>query len=557
MSRFNHPQLRGTVTNTSPIRSEPAPTGVTGEGGPGWARDPQSELFLLAVTNLCGQDTFYENAMSRDDRYVRLIRQVAVTDPHWMYGFLAWLRNRANLRTAALIGAAEAVAVRSRAGQHTNPLNGNMISCVLQRADEPGEFLAYWQAVHATTPYGEDGRPGTPRLPQAVRKGLGDAVRRLYDERSTLRYDTGRHPWRFGDVLNTIHPHPTTPWQDDLFHHLLDRRYQRDAAIPASLTVLNAHRGLTSLPVAERRRWLEATAAAGGAAAELRAAGMSWEAMSGWLQGPMDATAWTALIPTMGYMALLRNLRNFDRAGVADEVAEQVASRFMDPELVQRSRVLPLQYLAAYRNAPSLRWSYPLEVALGHSLRQVPWLPGRTLILVDRSGSMNDTLSGNSELTRGDAAALFGSVLALRCEAVTLVQYGTSSAEVTVPVGGSALRMIQDFQWLGGTDTFGALFRHYQGHDRVVILTDEQAAPWEEFTVPAAWRGRWRETRGVFTQKFPGTVPVYTWNLAGYTYGHSPSGYGEWHTFGGLNDSAFNMIPLIEGRRLGSPWPWK
>jgi TROVE domain len=64
----------------------------------------------------------------------------------------------------------------------------------------------------------------------------------------------------------------------------------------------------------------------------LRRAGMTWEdALS--LAGPaVDKGAlWTAMIPSMGYMALLRNLRNFDEAGVSDVVAATVAAKLADP----------------------------------------------------------------------------------------------------------------------------------------------------------------------------------------------------------------------------------
>src|SRR3712207_7767035 len=53
----------------------------------------------------------------------------------------------------------------------------------------------------------------------------------------------------------------------------------------------------------------------------------------------------TALAPTMGYMALLRNLRNFDEAGMPDEVAAVVAARLGDPDEVARSRQLPYRFL--------------------------------------------------------------------------------------------------------------------------------------------------------------------------------------------------------------------
>jgi hypothetical protein len=43
----------------------------------------------------------------------------------------------------------------------------------------------------------------------------------------------------------------------------------------------------------------------------------------------------------MGYFAELRNLRNFDQAGVGDEVAAAVAAKLWYPGEVAASRVMP------------------------------------------------------------------------------------------------------------------------------------------------------------------------------------------------------------------------
>lgn len=255
----------------------------------------------------------------------------------------------------------------------------------------------------------------------------------------------------------------------------------------------------------------------------------------------MDAAAWEAVIPSMGAMALLRNLRNFDQAGVSDQVAEQVGLRICDPEAVARARQFPFRYLAAYQHAPSLRWAYPLERALGHSLGNVPALPGRTLVLVDRSGSMWSSLSDRSKLNRADAAAVFGAALALRAEDADLVQFGSTSQVVPYSRGESVLKVLERFGNLGGTYTAQAVREHYRGHDRVLIVTDEQAASYGYGGDPTA--------------QVPPTVPVYTWNLAGYRVGHAPSGSANRHTFGGLTDAAFRMVSLIEGGR-DADWPW-
>lgn len=79
----------------------------------------------------------------------------------------------------------------------------------------------------------------------------------------------------------------------------------------------------------------------------------------------------------------------------------------------------------------------------------------------------------------------------------------------------------------------------YGKHDRVVIVTDEQAA-YDPVSVTAS---------------VPAHVPIYTWNPAGYQVGHTPSGGANRHTFGGLNGQAFRMIPLLESRTRAG-WPF-
>ncbi|MFE2297906.1 hypothetical protein ACFXAW_06890 [Streptomyces sp. NPDC059445] len=84
-----------------------------------------------------------------------------------------------------------------------------------------------------------------------------------------------------------------------------------------------------------------------------------------------------------------------------------------------------------------------------------------------------------------------------------------------------------------------ALRQEFKGHDRVVIVTDEQAG----------------HDHVEVDRSIPQSTPMYTWNLAGYQSGHAPSGRGRRHTFGGLTDAAFRMVPVLEAGR-DATWPW-
>ncbi|MBX6750676.1 MAG: TROVE domain-containing protein [Micromonosporaceae bacterium] len=508
------------VARRSPVVTGSAPAGLTHEGAPGFARDAKSELFLLAVAMMVSEGTFYEDAATRDARYEALVTRVAVEDPQWMARFVRWLRDGANMRSASLVAALQAAKAMV---DHGVSGSRQIVDSALQRADEPGEALAWWS-----------GRYGRA-IPKPVKRGIADAVRRLYTPFALLRYDTATKGFRFGDVLELTHPAPVSPEQGDLFAWAITRRHDRSQEIPASLPMVVANAELRRAAAENPRVLLDVDA--------LRAAGMTWEdALS--LAGPTvnRAALWTALIPTMGYMALLRNLRGFDEAGVPDEVAATVAQRLADPEQVAKSRQFPFRFLAAYRATRSVRWASALEQALNASLSAVPRLPGRTLILVDLSGSMDVPVTGaRSRMSRADAAKVFGAALALRAEKPTLVWFDTDSGAVRVPRGIALLKLIESFPRRGGgTNTAEAVRRWYDRHDRVVIVTDEQAHD----------NGDRDVTAGV-----PRHVPVYTWNLGGYRLGHAPSGLGTRHTFGGLTDAAFQAIPLLE-RRRDADWPF-
>lgn len=529
MAKFNAASRTRTGVK-SPVKSA-TKTGVTGNGSLGYVRTEKSELFLLAVSNFVGKDTFYESAKNRDDRFVKLSQAVAVQDPSWFKSFVGWLRNEAFMRSAAVVAAVEGAKAYHEAAKPAfeilgrgNSLAREIIAASMARADEPGEVLAYYQSK-----YGKN-------FPAYLKKGVADGARKLYSEYSLLKYDTDSKGFRFADVIQLSHAKARDPKQNSLFKYSLDRRYGNANGIPEELDMLRSRSLLMDeTDVSERREIIQRSDAGD----ILKRAGMTWEALSGWLQGPMDAEAWEAVIPSMGHMALLRNLRNFLQAGVDKKVLRDVLDRVSDPVEVAKGKQFPFRYLSAYQaNRDNLRVAAALEDALQASLANVPSLSGNTLILVDRSGSMTWSRDKNMDLTFADQAAIFGSALALRAENATLVQFGTSSAEIGFRKDDSVLRMLNKYRDLGGTSTARAIQTHLTPkHDRVIIVTDEQyygAGP---------------------SEVVPKNIPLYTWNLNGYKVGDF-SGQSKRHTFGGLTDKAFVQIPLIEAGQQAK-WPWE
>src|SRR3977135_3904920 len=133
----------------------------------------------------------------------------------------------------------------------------------------------------------------------------------------------------------------------------------------------------------------------------------------------------------LGALALLRNLRNMREAGVDEALVLEALTA------MNASRVLPFRFLAAARYAP--HWEEPLETAVLKSVAGQPKLPGRTIVLVDVSGSMTAPLSKRSDMQRTDAA--YGLAVLVREIAEKVAVYSFSDRVVEVPARrGFALR---------------------------------------------------------------------------------------------------------------------
>ena len=152
----------------------------------------------------------------------------------------------------------------------------------------------------------------------------------------------------------------------------------------------------------------------------------------------MDAEAWEAVIPSMGVMALVRNLRNFDQAGIADAAVEAVIAKITDPAEVAAARLFPYQVWAAYAHAPSDDWKRALGATLELTAGNIPALDG-TLVVIDTSGSMQAPVSNRSQLARVEVAAVMAMATAGRAGDVDVVIYGADNARLPRVTGESVL----------------------------------------------------------------------------------------------------------------------
>lgn len=333
---------------------------------------------------------------------------------------------------------------------------GDTIYQTIQRADEPAEFLTlYW-------------RNGKRPLAKQVKLGLARAIRK-FNAYQLAKYNRDK-AIKLRDVLFMVHAKPQDDEQAALWKRLVD--------------------GTLEAPD-------------------------TWEvALS---SGADKKATWERLLAEgqLGYLALLRNLRNMMDVGVD---ANQVRTAILARKGAQR--VLPFRYVAAARACPQMEPH--LDQALSEAIAELEPLPGNTTILVDVSGSMSTPLSAKSDLRRMDAAAALASIINGN---IRVFSFSEDLVEVPPRRGMAGVDSIIHSQPNRGTALAGAVqyVNANISHDRLIVVTDEQAT---DGRVPDPFCKR-----------------AYMVNVASYKHG---VGYGKWTHLDGFSEGILRYIHAIE-----------
>src|ERR1700751_4838291 len=187
--------------------------------------------------------------------------------------------------------------------------------------------------------------------------------------------------------------------------------------------------------------------------------------------GANKREAWERLLreEKLGALALLRNLRNMRDAGVNEDLVRPALGS------MSTARLLPFRFLAAARYAP--QWEEALEQAMLKCVASAEKLPGKTIVLVDVSGSMTAPLSRRSEVQRTDAA--YGLAVLLREIGERVAVFSFSNNLVEVPARrGFALRDAIDASQRHNSTQLGKAvesLNRKETYDRLIVISDEQA----------------------------------------------------------------------------------
>lgn len=218
----------------------------------------------------------------------------------------------------------------------------------------------------------------------------------------------------------------------------------------------------------------------------------------------------------LGALAFLRNLRNMRDSGVSKTLIRSYAQE------LDVSKVLPFRYIAAARIVPE--FEDMLEAMMFRSLATHAKIPGKTVLVIDVSGSMFGTpISAKSDLDRFDAAAALAILCREVCDEVEIYSFSNNAVKVAPRRGFALVEAISKSQGHGGTH-LGTSMRTVDSHgayDRVVVFTDEQS-----FDRPGVPRGK-----------------GYIVNVAAYQNGVN---HGAWTEISGFSEAVVDYIQALE-----------
>lgn len=349
--------------------------------------------------------------------------------------------------------------VREMARHKTHrPFVAETLARVIQRGDEMAEFMAmYWA-------------DGKQPVAHSVRAGL-DAALRKFNEYELAKYDRDKGV-KLRDVFRIIRPKPDGEVQKELWRR----------AVKGELVTPD-----------------------------------TWEVALSAKDGVSKTVKWNRLLVEnkLGALALLRNLRNMEEAGLDRVVIANSLNK------MKIDRILPFRFIAAARHAP--RYEPELEVRLLESVADIR-LPGNTAILVDISASMDAKLSEKSDMMRVDAACGVAMIGREIFETVDIYSFSDDLKLVPARHGFALRDEIVRSQKHHGTELGKAVSEAAKNrYDRIIVISDEQAH--DRVAYPS------------------GLEKGYMINVASAKNG---VGYGRWTHIDGFSEAVFQYIVAVE-----------
>jgi 60 kDa SS-A/Ro ribonucleoprotein len=385
---------------------------------------------------------------------------------------------------------------------------------VVRRADEISELLAYYQLANK-----REGTKKLNKLSKQVQKGLSVAFNR-FDEYQFAKYNRDGEI-KLRDALFLVHPKAKTAEQQLTF----DKIAQNTLSVPYTWETELSALGQLKFETNEAR------------AAAFKA---KWEEL--------------ILSGKVGYMALLRNLRNIIEAKVSYTHLEKVCNNLTDENAVLNSKQLPFRFLAAYREIKALNSEYSpfvmsaLEEAVRVSAKNIKGFDHSTSVLVacDVSGSMQKPISANSKVLMYDIGLMLGMLMHSKCKRVITGMFGDTWKIINMPQTGVLSNVDQFYRREGevgystnGYKVIDDLCNRKVVMDKIMLFTDCQM--WNSNNNNASFEQSWLRYKTIAPK-----ASLYLFDLTGY--GNTPLNImkNDVYLIAGWSDKVFDVLHSIE-----------
>lgn len=445
------------------------------EGAEVYDLDDKVKLYSVVVTSLLS-DKFYESAGEELERIKELVRKVSSKDPLFVAKLAVYAREEMYLRSIPLVLVTELAKVHNG-----DDLVSKAVGRVVKRADEITELLSYYAVSNGRD---KGGIKKLNKLSKQIQKGLNLSFNR-FNEFLFSKYNRKKEI-SLKDALFIVHPKAKDSTQQEIF----DKITHDELKTPDT-----------------------------------------WEVE---LSSSKDKkVSWERLIneEKLGYMALLRNLKNILEAKVSKKHIIKVAKTLSDKEAVLHSKQFPFRFWSAYNKICNVKSGLTsvlldaLEEAIVHSSENIKGFDYETSVLVsvDTSGSMGSSVSDRSTIKMQDVGLVLGSLLHQRCKNVETSIFGLTYKIINLPKKNilSNVSTLSSLSGSVGHSTNGYLIledliKRGEIKDKIFIFTDMQMYnsedrsdfPWDRSpNIGSLW---------VKYKKIAPNAKIYFFDLAGY-----------------------------------------
>lgn len=519
MARFN-----GKETARSPKTTNLA-------GGVSYKLSPEEQYVSILLTSFV-QSQYYKSKETTLADLLSLMDDIQ--DKRFLAQAAIYARDTFGMRTITHVVAAE-LANRYR-GRFT--WMRRFVTSVCLRVDDMMEIAAYSLDKYK--------KP----LPHAIKDGIAKAFQK-FDAYQFGKYQGKGRSLKLLDLLVLTHPKPVEHngyvevSKKEYWDALTDGMKKKEKIKLKDLPKMVRVHALRALV-------LNLLKAEGTVMSEMTKAGQQ----EGSTEEKQEARtqAWESLIlnKKIGYMALIKNLVTI--VTEAPNAHQAALDMVVNPKLIAGSRMFPFRFWIAYRhllerNAPNV-FLQAIAKALDISCQNIPRLDGRTLVVCDYSGSMdnavNDSKGELGRIAMRDLGTLFGVTLAKR-NLSDLMIFGSRAKYVSYNPDDTTMSIVEYCGRLNrgmagysscevghGTNFSDIFEKANRQYDRIVIFSDMQG-----------WQGG--RPMGAVTdyEKRLGCKPfIYSMDLAGYGTVQFPG--DRTVAIAGFSEKIFDLMKMFE-----------